>query len=108
MEKGPSTYAEYWTSEYAEVDHFDRHGFLLRYDTITEYSLGAKKFINSSSSNIRKFRAPNGSIYMFNKKTYEFAIVSKFGKIVTYYYLEGGSKAFDRLLINENGIEIKE
>ncbi len=106
MEKGPSTYAEYWTSEYAEVDHFDRHGFLLGYDTITEYSLGARNFINSS--NLRKFRTPNGSVYMFNKKTYEFAIVSRFGKIVTYYYLEGGSKAFDRLLINENGIILKE
>lgn len=108
MEKGPSTYAEYWTSEYAEVDHFDRHGFLLGYDTITEYSLGARNFINSFSRNMRKFRIPNGSIYMFNKKTYEFAIVSRFGKIVTYYYLEGGMKAFERLLINENGIEIKE
>ena len=108
MEKGPSTYAEYWTSEYAEVDHFDRHGFLLGYNTISEYSIGARKFINSSSSNTRKFKAPNGAIYMFNRKTYEFTIVSRFGKIVTYYYLEGGSKAFDRLLINENGIEIKE
>ena len=26
MEKGPSTYAEYWTSEYAEVEHYKRHG----------------------------------------------------------------------------------
>ena len=108
MEKGPSTYAEYWTSEYFEADHFDRHGYLLGYDTITEYSQGARNFINSSSSNIRKFKAPNGSIYMFNRKTYEFAIISRSGKIVTYYYLEGGSKAFDRLLINENGIEFKE
>ena len=108
MEKGPSTYAEYWTSEYSEVDHFDRHGYLLGYDTITEYSQGARNFINSSSSNIRKFKAPNGSIYMFNRKTYEFAIISRSGKIVTYYYLEGGSKTFDRLLINENGIEFKE
>ena len=60
------------------------------YTYITEYSQGARKFINSSSSNIRKFKEPNGSIYIFNRKTYEFAIVSRSGKIVTYYYLEGG------------------
>lgn len=108
MEKGPSTYAEYWTSPYAEVDHFDRHGLELGYDLISEYTIGAKKLINNSSNYIRKFKAPNGSIYIFNKKTYEFAIVSKFGKIVTYYHLDGGMKAFERLLINENGIEFKE
>ncbi len=78
------------------------------YTYIKEYPQGARKFINSSSSNIRKFKAPNGSIYIFNRKTYEFAIVSRSGKIVTYYYLEGGSKAFDRLLVNENVIEFKE
>ena len=27
MEKGPSTYAEYWTNEYAEVNHFYAHGY---------------------------------------------------------------------------------
>ena len=108
MEKGPSTYAEYWTSPYAEIDHFDRHGELLGYDTIIEYSEGAKNLIKSSNIYLRKFKAPNGSVYIFNKKTYEFVIITKTGKIVTYYYLEGGTKAFDRLLINENGIEFKE
>ena len=108
MEKGPSTYAEYWTSPYAEVDHFDRHGFLLGYDSITEYTKGAIKLSKNTSNNIRKFKTPNGSIYIFNRKTYEFVIVSRFGKIVTYYYLESGTKAFDRLLINENGVEFKE
>ena len=65
MEKGPSTYAEYWTSPYAEVDHFDRHGFLLGYDSITEYTKGAIKLSKNTSNNIRKFKAPNGSIYIF-------------------------------------------
>lgn len=105
MEKGPSEFAEYWTSEFSAIDHYDRHGELLGYENFSEYLKGAKDFIeNTNLNNILRFKAPNGSVYKFNKRTNEFAIVSKSGKIVTYYYLEGGEKAFWRILINENGV----
>ena len=47
MEKGPSTYAEYWTSEYAEVNHFYAHGYDMGYTYITDYSQAAINFANS-------------------------------------------------------------
>ncbi len=31
MEKGPITYAEYWTSKYAEVNHFYSYGYNMGY-----------------------------------------------------------------------------
>ena len=44
MEKGPSTYAEYWTSTYAEVKHYIRHGRQMGFEKIEEYSKAAKEF----------------------------------------------------------------
>ena len=32
MEKGPSTYAEYWTSPYNEVKHFNDHGWQMGFE----------------------------------------------------------------------------
>ena len=43
MEKGPSTYAEYWTSPYNEVEHFGRHGWQIGFeDNLQGYSQAAK------------------------------------------------------------------
>ena len=110
MEKGPSTFAQYWTSEYSLMRHFDEHGAEFGHtddDQIEEYLNAARKFINNVNlTNIIRFRAANGSIYKFNKKTLEFAIVSKTGRIVTYFHLEGGERKFWQLLVDENGVEI--
>ena len=51
MEKGPSTYAEYWTSPYAEVNHFYYHAYDMGYTYITEYSQAAINFANSKDDN---------------------------------------------------------
>lgn len=44
MEKGPSTYAEYWTSPYREVEHFYSHAREMGYFYIIEYSKTAIAF----------------------------------------------------------------
>ena len=38
MEKGPSEYAKYWTSPYAEVNHFYFHAYDIGITRIVEYS----------------------------------------------------------------------
>ena len=85
MEKGPSTYAEYWTSEYAEVNHFYAHGYDMGYAYIADYSQAAINFANSEDEENISFTAENGSIYKYNEDTNEFLIVSKDGRIVTYF-----------------------
>lgn len=39
MEKGPITYAEYWASEYAEVNHFYSHGYNMGYTYIIYHGI---------------------------------------------------------------------
>ena len=84
MEKGPSTYAEYWTSPENEVKHF-KHAKEFGFDKLTQYSQSAKKFAENNERGIKSFRAMNGSIYKYSSKTNEFMIISKDGKIVTYF-----------------------
>ena len=47
MEKGPSTWGEYWTSEFSEEKHFEDHGSEMGFDTLEEYSKAAMKFAKS-------------------------------------------------------------
>lgn len=94
MEKGPSTYAEYCTSEYSEVNHFYSHGYDMGYTYITEYSQAAIDFANSNDENDISFAAKNGSLYKYNKVTNEFLIISKDGKIVTYFEPDRGIEYF--------------
>ncbi len=94
MEKGPSTYAEYWTSEYAEVNHFYAHGYDMGYTYITDYSQAAINFANSEDEEDISFTARNGSTYKYNEDTNEFLIVSKDGKIVTYFEPDRGIEYF--------------
>jgi len=84
MEKGPSTYAEYWTSEYAEVKHF-KHAKEFGLDKITDYSKAATKFGKSEDENLKIFRRSDNSICKYNSTTKEFIAISKEGKIITYY-----------------------
>ena len=86
MEKGPSTFAEYWTNEYSEIYHFNEHGEEMGYENDIEgYSKAAKNFANNNKQGIKSFRARNGSTYKYDPKTNEFGIISKDGKIVTYF-----------------------
>lgn len=94
MEKGPSTYAEYWTSEYAEVNHFYAHGYDMGYTYITDYSQAAINFANAEDEGNISFTAENGSTYKYNEDTNEFLIVSKDGKIVTYFEPDRGIEYF--------------
>lgn len=88
MEKGPSTYAEYWTSPYEEVNHFYFHADEFGYSLITEYSRAAIEFAEYKGDNIISFTANEKkfhSVYKYNKDTNEFIIISRSGKIVTYF-----------------------
>lgn len=84
MEKGPSTFAEYWTSEFSEVEHF-KHAKEFGFTKLEDYSKAAKNFANKRSGNIKIFKSRNGSIYKYDIETKEFIIISKDGKIVTYF-----------------------
>ena len=101
MEKGPSTFAEYWTSEYLEIRHFNDHGHEFGYNNINEYSKSAKNFANNNEKGIKSFRAKNGSIYKYNPKTNEFMIITKDGKIITYFKPSGGSGYFENQFIDK-------
>lgn len=98
MEKGPSAYAEYWTSPYAEVEHYKRHGKQMGFENdIQRYSTAAKQFANVKDENVLVFTANEQklySIYKYNQKTNEFMIISKDGKIVTYFPPKNGIEYF--------------
>lgn len=56
MEKGPSTFAEYWTSEYSEIYHFNKHGEKMGYkDDIQGYTNAAKNFAKTKVK-VNKFK----------------------------------------------------
>ena len=101
MEKGPSTYAEYWTSSYNEVEHY-KHAKEFGFDKITDYSEAAMKFAKSEEAGLKEFKRSDGSTCKYNSETKEFIAISKEGKIITYY------KSSMRYFIhewNKNGVE---
>lgn len=83
MEKGPSTYAEYWTSPYNEVEHY-KHAKEFGVGGY-EYSRKAVNFAKNKERGTRAFRSYDGSEYRYKPSTNEFMIISKYGKIVTFY-----------------------
>ena len=52
MEKGPSEYAENWTSPYQEVNHFYFHGYDMGFVLISDYSKAAKEFAERNDDEI--------------------------------------------------------
>ncbi|MDD3323389.1 MAG: hypothetical protein PHS59_18285 [Paludibacter sp.] len=94
MEKGPSTWGEDWTSEFSEEEHFDRHGSEMGFETMEEYSNAARNFAKSKERGIKSFRSIDGSTQKFNSRTNEFMIISKIGKIVTFFEPERGINYF--------------
>lgn len=83
MEKGPSEYAENWTSPENEVEHF-KHAKEFNLKPY-EYSESAKRFIENEDDDNLIFKTEDGTVYKYNESTKEFIIISKNGKIVTYY-----------------------
>lgn len=90
MEKGPSTYAEYWTSPYNEVEHFTRHGWQMGFENnFTGYSEAAKDLaLSQENESIMSYTRNDGCQCKFNKLTRFFVVVNKEGKIVTFYKIK--------------------
>ncbi len=94
MEKGPSIFAKYWTSERNEIYHFYAHADEFGYTQITEYSMAATEFAKSESKDIISFTAKDGRIFKYDTETNEFIILSHGGKIITYFPPENGIEYF--------------
>ncbi len=75
--------------------HFDDHGKSLNFDSRECYKQHAIKFANTiDKNNCESFVGKNQSTYKYNKKTNEFAIITKNGYVVTYYKPTGGYKYY--------------
>lgn len=75
--------------------HFDDHGESMSSDSKESYKQHAIRFANTiDKNNCESFVDKNGSTYKYNKKTNEFAIISKNGYVVTYYKPSGGYKYY--------------
>ena len=86
MEKGPSTYAEYWTSPYNEVKHFNDHGWQMGFENnLVGYSEAAKNLALSEDGNVLAFVRKDGCICKFNTTLRHFVVVNRDGKIVSFY-----------------------
>ena len=98
MEKGPSTFAEYWTSPYNEAEHYIRHGKQMGFENnIQGYSKAARTFALKEGDSIISFTANENklySTYKYDKETNEFMIISRSGKIVTYFPSRNGIEYF--------------
>jgi len=66
--------------------HFLKHKQEFDYSTKEEYLNGARRFLNSSKSKeiLEKIR-PNGDILHYHIRTGEFAVMTKDGRIKTYF-----------------------
>ena len=77
------------------LDHFERHGAQMSSDTTSSYAAHAIKFANTIDRKYCvSFIDERGSTYKYNKKTNEFAIITKKGVVVTYYKPEKGYKYY--------------
>lgn len=94
MEKGPSEYSKYWTSPENEVEYFKHASQFGLKGYPYKYSKKAVEFLNDKDLNIREFTDKDGTIYRYRESTNEFMIISKDGKIVTYYEPEDGIDYF--------------
>ena len=94
MEKGPSEYAEYWTSEYNEIMHF-KHAKEFGYSTLPEYSQAALEFANEENKEYWQFIGRNGATYKYDTQSKRFIAISNKGRIITFF------KASKRYVKNE-------
>lgn len=76
-------------------DHFDRHGLQVGTPTKESYAAHAVKFANTvNREDCVSFVDQRGSTYKYNKKTNEFAVITKRGVVVTYYKPTDGFKYY--------------
>lgn len=101
MEKGPSEYAKYWTSPENEVEHF-KHASQFDLNPY-EYSKKAVEFLNDDDPSIQEFITKDGTRYRYKASTNEFMVISKNGKIITYYPPRTDGKYFDNKFLEYDG-----
>ena len=104
MEKAPSEYAKYWTSPENEVKHLKHATQFGLKGYPYKYSKKAVDFFNDKDSNIREFTTKDGTIYRYRESTNEFMMVSRDGKIITYYPPRADGEYFENLFL-EYGYE---
>ena len=67
-------------------DHFNRHGSQVGTPTKESYAAHAVKFAHTvNRQDCVSFIDGKGSTYKYNKKTNEFAVITKKGIVVTYF-----------------------
>lgn len=90
MEKGPSTFAEYWTSRYNVIDHFERHGWQMGFDDdFLGYCEAAKNLaLSEDSETVLSYKRADGCICKFNRGNRYFVVINREGKIITFYKIK--------------------
>lgn len=75
--------------------HFYDHGKQMGCPTKESYEAHAVSFANTvDRKNCESFVAANGSTYKFNRKTEEFAIITKKGIVITYFKPKDGREYY--------------
>ena len=98
MEKGPSEYSKYWTSDYNELYHFYAHADEFGYVLISDYSKAAVDFLNRDDEDIESFTVKDGRVYKYDPNTNEL-LISRDDKIITYYPPRSDGKYFENLFL---------
>ena len=75
--------------------HFKKHGTQMEAHTKESYNAKAVRFANNvDRKNCITMKDGNGTTYKYNKKTNEFAMITKKGIVITYYKPKNGIKYF--------------
>lgn len=76
-------------------DHAKRHGSQVKAESEESYNAHSVKFANTiDRKNCVSFIDKRNSTYKYNKKTNEFAVITKDGIVATYYPPEKGYKYY--------------
>ena len=77
------------------LDHYTRHGVQIACPSSKSYSARAVKFANLvNRKECVSFIDNRGTTYKFNKRTNEFAVITKSGMVVTYFIPQDGYKYY--------------
>lgn len=77
--------------------HFENHGKQMGTPTKESYNAKAVHFANNvDRKNCITMKSKNGTTYKYNKKTNEFAMITKNGIVITYYKPKDGISYFKR------------
>ena len=97
-------WGKWWISLESLQQHFNDHGKNTGAISPQQYLNQASSFVNSKNPVMQSFTRLNGSTYMYNPVTNQFAVVSSSGRIVTYYYPRTGVRYWE-VLYERYGIE---